>query len=99
MHPREHRLTRRNLMRGALGAGAVVGVAGVTAGCQNTTTAIGSGEGGGAARGQNTPARGGRGEGGGTAAVQKLVVPRPTGPDGLPLPRPDYSVTWAITDD
>jgi spermidine/putrescine transport system substrate-binding protein len=81
MHPREHRLTRRNLMRGALGAGAVVGVAGVTAGCQNTTEAIGSGE------------------GGGTAAVQKLVVPRPTGPDGLPLPRPDYSVTWAITDD
>jgi spermidine/putrescine transport system substrate-binding protein len=81
MHPREHRLTRRNLMRGALGAGAVMGVAGVTAGCQNTTTAIGSGE------------------GGGTAAVRKLVVPRPTGPDGLPLPRPDYSVTWAITDD
>jgi spermidine/putrescine transport system substrate-binding protein len=81
MHPREHRLTRRNLMRGALGAGAVVGVAGVTAGCQNTTTAIGSGE------------------GGGTAAVRKLVVPRPTGPDGLPLPRPDYSVTWAITAD
>ena len=37
MHPREHRLTRRNLMRGALGAGAVVGVAGVTAGCANTT--------------------------------------------------------------
>jgi spermidine/putrescine transport system substrate-binding protein len=81
MHPREHRLTRRNLMRGALGAGAVGGVAGVTAGCQNTTTAIGSGE------------------GGGTAAVRKLVVPRPTGPDGLPLPRPDYSVTWAITAD
>ncbi len=81
MHPREHRLTRRNLMRGALGAGAVMGVAGVTAGCQNTTEAIGSGE------------------GGGTAAVRKLVVPRPTGPDGLPLPRPDYAVTWAITDD
>ena len=51
MHPREHRLTRRNLMRGALGAGAVVGVAGVAAGCQNTTTAIGSGEGGGNRRG------------------------------------------------
>ena len=33
MHPREHRLTRRNLMRGALGAGAAMGVAGATAGC------------------------------------------------------------------
>ena len=31
--------------------------------------------------------------------MRKLVVPRPTGPDGLPLPRPDYSVTWAITAD
>ena len=31
--------------------------------------------------------------------MRKLVVPRPTGPNGLPLPRPDYSVTWAITDD
>jgi spermidine/putrescine transport system substrate-binding protein len=35
----------------------------------------------------------------GSAAVRKLVVPRPTGPDGLPLPRPDYSVTWAVTAD
>ena len=82
MHPREHRLTRRNLVRGAIGASAAVGVAGVAAGCQNTTTAVGAGEGG-------APA----------AAVRKLVVPRPTGPNGLPLPRPDYSVTWAITAD
>lgn len=28
-----------------------------------------------------------------------LVVPRPTGPGGLPLPRPDNAVTWAITSD
>jgi len=26
-----------------------------------------------------------------------LVVPKPTGPAGLPLPRPDNAVTWAIT--
>ena len=26
-------------------------------------------------------------------------MPKPTGPDGLPLPRTDNSVTWAITDD
>ncbi|HMG99608.1 MAG TPA: hypothetical protein VK546_11850, partial [Gaiellales bacterium] len=57
MHPREHRLTRRNLVRGAIGAG------------------------------------------GGNPAVQKFVVPKPTGPNGLPLPRTDNSVTWAITDD
>ena len=34
-------------MRGAIGAGAAVGVAGVAAGCANTTTAVGSGSGGG----------------------------------------------------
>ena len=28
-----------------------------------------------------------------------LVVPKPTGPGGLPLPRPDNAVTWAITAD
>ena len=28
-----------------------------------------------------------------------LVVAKPTGPGGLPLPRNDNSVTWAITDD
>lgn len=28
-----------------------------------------------------------------------LAVSKPTGPGGLPLPRPDNSVTWAITDD
>jgi len=82
MHPHEHRLTRRNLMRGALGAGAAMGVAGVAAGCANTTTAVGSGSGGGE-----------------SPAVKKFVVAKPTGPDGLPLPRTDNAVTWAITDD
>ena len=28
-----------------------------------------------------------------------LVEPKPVGPGGLPLPRPDNAVTWAITDD
>jgi spermidine/putrescine transport system substrate-binding protein len=36
---------------------------------------------------------------GATGAVAELVVPRPTGPAGLPLPRPDYAITWAITDE
>jgi spermidine/putrescine transport system substrate-binding protein len=81
MHPHEHRLTRRTLMRGALGASAAAGVAGVAAGCANTTTAVG-----GAA-------------GAGSAELRKFVVPKPTGPLGLPLPRTDNSVTWAITAD
>jgi len=29
----------------------------------------------------------------------KLVVQKPLGPGGLPLPRPDNAVTWAVTDD
>jgi ABC-type spermidine/putrescine transport system permease subunit I/spermidine/putrescine-binding protein len=32
-------------------------------------------------------------------ASSKLVVPKPVGPGGLPLPRPDNAVEWAITDD
>ena len=32
-------------------------------------------------------------------AAAELVVAKPLGPAGLPLPRPDNSVTWAITDD
>ncbi len=28
-----------------------------------------------------------------------LVVPKPVGPGGLPLPRPDNAVTWAVTSD
>src|SRR3954469_10378615 len=34
-----------------------------------------------------------------TGAVSELVEAKPTGPAGLPLPRPDNSVTWAITAD
>jgi spermidine/putrescine transport system substrate-binding protein len=37
--------------------------------------------------------------GGGTAQSNKFVVSKPLGPGGLPLPRPDNSVTWAITAD
>ena len=35
--------------------------------------------------------------GGPTSAASKLVVQKPLGPGGLPLPRPDNAVTWAIT--
>jgi spermidine/putrescine transport system substrate-binding protein len=45
---------------------------------------------------QNTTTPIGACEGGG---LSPLVEPKPTGPGGLPLPRPDNSVTWAITDD
>jgi len=39
-------------------------------------------------------------EGGGLSGpASKLVVQKPLGPGGLPLPRPDNAVTWAITDD
>lgn len=31
--------------------------------------------------------------------ASNLVVPKPAGPGGLPLPRPDNAVTWAITSD
>lgn len=34
-----------------------------------------------------------------TDGGSNLVVPKPVGPGGLPLPRPDNAVTWAITDD
>ena len=37
---------------------------------------------------------------GGSGGIEsKFVVPKPVGPGGLPLPRPDNSVTWAITPD
>ncbi len=35
----------------------------------------------------------------GAGQSSDLVVPKPTGPGGLPLPRPDNAITWAITDD
>ena len=36
---------------------------------------------------------------GATGAAAELVVQKPTGPGGLPLPRTDNSVTWAITEE
>ena len=70
-------------MRGALGAGAAVGVAGVAAGCARTRPP------------RSAPAR----AAGNRRRCSRLVVAKPTGPVGLPLPRTDNSVTWAITDD
>ena len=37
--------------------------------------------------------------GGGGGTNSKFVVPKPLGPGALPLPRPDNSVTWAVTPD
>jgi len=48
---------------------------------------------------ENTTTPIGAGAAGPAGAAAKLVVPKPTGPGGLPLPRTDNSVTWAITDD
>ena len=48
---------------------------------------------------ENTTTPIGANAGGPSGAAAKLVVPKPTGPGGLPLPRTDNSVTWAITDD
>jgi spermidine/putrescine transport system substrate-binding protein len=35
---------------------------------------------------------------GGSGTASEFVVAKPTGPGGLPLPRTDNSITWAITD-
>ena len=90
-HPKDRSdgLTRRQLLRGAAGAAAGIGAAGALAACQNTTTPIGFCEDG----GEGTVASGGSG------LASQLVVPKPVGPGGLPLPRTDNSVTWSITDD
>jgi spermidine/putrescine transport system substrate-binding protein len=48
---------------------------------------------------ENTTTPVGADAGGPTGAAAELVVQKPTGPAGLPLPRTDNSVTWAITDD
>ena len=86
-HPKDRSgLTRRQLLRGAAAAAVGVGTAGVIAGCQNTTTPIGFCE-------------DGTGGGGGGGLASSLVVPKPVGPGGLPLPRNDNSVEWAITED
>jgi len=70
-------MSRRRLLQGAAGGALGIGAVGFLAGCENTTTPIGTCE--------------------GATGSSKLVVAKPTGPGGLPLPRPDNSVTWAIT--
>jgi spermidine/putrescine transport system substrate-binding protein len=82
MHPKDRGINRRQFVRRAAGTAAGLSAAGALAGCENTTTPIGAET---AAGETNT-------------AVAQLVVPKPTGPDGLPLPRRDNSITWAITD-
>jgi spermidine/putrescine transport system substrate-binding protein len=47
---------------------------------------------------ENTTTPIGAGGGGPSGAAAQLVVAKPTGPGGLPLPRPDNAVTWAITE-
>ena len=83
-HPKDRSgLTRGQLLRGAAAAAAGVGVAGGLAACENTTTPIGL---------ECAPGAGGE-------SGTPLVEPKPVGPAGLPLPRTDNSVTWAIVDD
>src|SRR3954451_22385841 len=91
-------MNRRQLLRRSALAAAGLTAAGALAGCENTTTPIGAAD----------------AEGDVSSAARKLVVPKPLGPAGplpprpaptprapagLPLPRPDNSITWAITDD
>ncbi len=84
MHPKESGMSRRQLLRRSAVAAGGLTAAGALAGCENTTTPIGAEDASGAAV---------------SKAATELVVPKPLGPAGLPLPRPDNSVTWAITDD
>ena len=83
MHPKESGFNRRQLLRRSAIAAGGLTVAGALAGCENTTTPIGAEDAVGAV----------------SKAATELVVAKPLGPEGLPLPRPDNSVTWAITDD
>jgi spermidine/putrescine transport system substrate-binding protein len=48
---------------------------------------------------ENTTEPVGGSAGGPAGPAGKLVVAKPVGPGGLPLPRPDNAVTWAITDE
>jgi spermidine/putrescine transport system substrate-binding protein len=92
-HPKDRSgVTRKQLLRGAAAAVAGASTVGALAACQNTTTAIGACEDG---TGEGTVAGG---DGGGGLA-SNLVVAKPAGPGGLPLPRSDNSVEWAITED
>jgi spermidine/putrescine transport system substrate-binding protein len=79
-HPKDRSgITRSQLLRSMAGAAVLAAGGGVLAGCENTTTAIGACDAGG-------------------APGSKLVEAKPTGPLGLPLPRTDNSVTWALLD-
>jgi spermidine/putrescine transport system substrate-binding protein len=48
---------------------------------------------------ENTTTPIGAEAGGLSGAAAELVVAKPTGPGGLPLPRPDNAITWAITEE
>ena len=61
-------------------------------------SAVGLGAVGALAGCENTTTPIGAGAGGLTGEAAKLVVQKPTGPGGLPLPRPDNAVTWGITE-
>src|SRR5690348_9548278 len=60
-------------------------------------SALGLGAAGFLAGCENTTQPIGGSAGGPTGPAAKLVVAKPVGPGGLPLPRPDNAVTWAIT--
>jgi spermidine/putrescine transport system substrate-binding protein len=61
------------------------------------SSAVGVGAAGVLAGCENTTTPIGAGAGGPSGEAAKLVESRPVGPGGLPLPRPDNAVTWAIT--
>jgi len=61
-------------------------------------SAVGLGAVGALAGCENTTKPIGQGAGGLTGEAATLVVQKPTGPGGLPLPRPDNAVTWGITE-
>ena len=61
-------------------------------------SAVGLGAAGALAGCENTTAPIGASSGGLSGEAATLVVGKPTGPGGLPLPRPDNAVTWAITE-
>lgn len=61
--------------------------------------AVGVGTAGSLAACENTTTPIGACEDGGTGAGSRLVEAKPVGPGGLPLPRDDNSVTWAIADE
>jgi spermidine/putrescine transport system substrate-binding protein len=96
-HPQDGRFSRRKLLQGAAGVAVGGGAIGALAGCANTTTPVGAC---GPTGATDAGAASGSGTGGGSAgpAASPFAVAKPLGPSGVPLPRPDNSVTWAILD-